>query len=56
MLGDYAARLRNNNRNASSEWVMAWRIRDGKAVEFREYNDTLAIAEAYEAATRVAAG
>ncbi len=56
VLGDYAARLRGNNKNASSEWVMAWRLRDGKAVEFREYNDTLAIAEAFDAATRVAAG
>jgi ketosteroid isomerase-like protein len=56
VLGDYAARLRGNNRNASSDWVMAWRIRDGKAVEFREYNDTLAIAEAFDAVTRAAAG
>ena len=56
VLGDYSARLRGNNKNTGSEWVMAWRIRNGKAVEFREYNDTLAIAEAFDAATRVAAG
>src|SRR5688572_32943237 len=31
VLGDYAARIRRNNRNAVSEWVMAWRFRYRKA-------------------------
>jgi uncharacterized protein len=56
VLGNYAARLKSNNRSVASEWVMAWRLRDGKAVDFREYNDTLAIAEAYDALPRAAAG
>jgi uncharacterized protein len=55
VIGNYAARIKRNDRNVASEWVMAWRMRDGKAVEFREYNDTLAIAEAFDAIPRAAA-
>ena len=55
VLGRYAGRIKSRNRQVASDWVMAWRMRDGKAVEFREYNDTLAVAEAYDAITRAAA-
>jgi ketosteroid isomerase-like protein len=55
VIGNYAARITRNNRSVASEWVMVWRMRDGKAVEFREYNDTLAIAEAFDALPRAAA-
>jgi ketosteroid isomerase-like protein len=56
VLGDYTGRVKRNNKTVFSEWVIAWRMRDGKTVEFREYNDTLAIAEAFDALPRAAAG
>ena len=55
-LGRYAGRVKSRNTEVASDWVMVWRMRDGKVVEFREYNDTLAIAEAYDAISRKAAG
>ncbi len=55
VLGNYAGRVQPTGKPFAMDWVMVWRLRDGKAVEFREYNDTLAWAEAYNAAGRTAA-
>ena len=55
-LGDYVGLIKRNTKTVASEWAMSWRLRDGKVVEFREFNDTLTIAEGFDAVTRVAAG
>jgi ketosteroid isomerase-like protein len=54
VLGSYAGRVRRNGNEFRSEWVMAWRLRDGKVTEFREYNDTLALAESFGLVARAA--
>jgi len=48
-LGRYAVRSRKTGRRTSSDWVMVWRIRNGKLVEFKEYTDTLALYRALAA-------
>lgn len=54
-VGHYAGRVKTTGNTFFSEWVMVWRLRNGKAVQFREYNDTLAWAEAYHVVVRAAA-
>ncbi len=53
-LGSYEGKSKGTDRSFSSEWVMVWRIRGGKAVEFQEYTDTEAIANAFRAERRMA--
>jgi ketosteroid isomerase-like protein len=45
-IGSYAAVARETGKPISSEWVMVWKIRDGKVAHFREYTDTQALAGA----------
>jgi len=47
--------IRATNRSFETSWVMAFTIRGGKISGFREFSDTLAIANAY-ASTASAAG
>jgi Ketosteroid isomerase-related protein len=44
--GHYVARSRKTGAAASCDWVMVWKLRDGKATEFQEYTDTGAMMEA----------
>ena len=45
-IGTYAAIARATGKQASSEWVMVWKMRDGKVTYFREFTDTQALAAA----------
>src|SRR5581483_3047618 len=47
VLGHYAGRIASTGRPFAAEWAMAWRVRDGKIVRFREYPDTQTLAAAY---------
>lgn len=38
-LGRYAGKVNRSEHPFDTEWAMAWRIRDGKVVEFVEYTD-----------------
>jgi ketosteroid isomerase-like protein len=38
-LGRYAGKVNESNHPFDNGWAMAWRIRDGKVVEFTEYSD-----------------
>ena len=49
-LGHYDWRIKSNSRDFGSDFAHVWTIRDGKAVEFREYMDTAVVANAYQKA------
>ncbi len=55
VLGSQSAKVRATNRIATLEWVMSFTVRNGKIINFREYADTKAMAEAYQAATGASA-
>jgi len=38
-LGRYAGSVNQNGHPFSGDWAMAWTIRDGKVVDFKEYSD-----------------
>lgn len=38
-IGRYAGSVKQSGRPFTGDWAMAWTIRDGKVVEFREYSD-----------------
>lgn len=46
--------IRATNRPFETNWVMAFTIRDGKVSRFREFANTLAIANAYASAAKAA--
>jgi uncharacterized protein len=48
-IGSYTAISRATRRTATSEWVMVWKIQNGKLTWFREFTETLALAEALTA-------
>ena len=54
VIGTYAGNVKRNGNPFRTDWVMAWRLENGKIVEMREYNDTLAWATAYGVAPRAA--
>jgi hypothetical protein len=45
-MGHYDMRSQATRRRVSSDWVMVWRFRDGKATHFQEYTDTLTLSSA----------
>jgi uncharacterized protein len=47
-------KVKATNRTVELDWIMAFTIRSGKVAKFREYTDTKALAEAFEAAARAA--
>jgi hypothetical protein len=47
-------KVKATNRTAETDWIMAFTVRNGKVANFREYNDTKAIASAYESAAQAA--
>jgi len=46
VIGSYAAIARPTGKTVSSEWVMVWKMRNGKVAYFREFTDTEAMAAA----------
>lgn len=38
-IGHYEGEVRQTGRRFESDWAMAWTLRDGKVVAFREYSD-----------------
>jgi ketosteroid isomerase-like protein len=47
--GSYTAISRATRRSVTSEWVMLWKIQNGKLTRFREFTDTQALAAALTA-------
>jgi hypothetical protein len=50
VVGWERVKIKSTNRVADLDWVMTFTVRNGKVVNFREYTDTKAIAEAYQSA------
>ena len=46
VVGTVSATARSTGRSLTTDWVMLWKIRDGKLASFQEMTDTLAAAEA----------
>jgi uncharacterized protein len=55
VLGTYTGIAKPTGRRFGMDWAMVWTIRDGKAVKFHEYTDTLAGANAFRKETAEAA-
>ncbi len=47
--GSYTATARSTGRQVSCDWVMIWKVRDGKVVHFQEYTVTAALRDAVTA-------
>jgi ketosteroid isomerase-like protein len=47
--GHYAAIAKPTGKKMAADWLMVWKIRDGKVSYFREYTDTEALAAALTA-------
>ncbi len=41
-------RIKATGRTAENPWVMAFTLRDGRVVRFREYDDTASVAAAFQ--------
>jgi len=54
--GYYRVRARKTGRVAESEWVMMWRVRNGKCVQLQEYTDTAVLGAALVGSTAGAVG
>lgn len=54
VIGWERARPKTTNRVLEVDWVMAFTVRGGKIVKFRQYSDTKAWADAYASAARAA--
>jgi len=46
-LGHERMRVKTTGRTYETQWAHVFTVRDGKIVEFREYADTAAVAEAF---------
>ena len=46
VIGSYAATSLATGRRTASEWVIVWKMRNGKVTHFREFTDTQALAAA----------
>jgi ketosteroid isomerase-like protein len=46
VMGRYGGFAKATGKPVASDWVMVWKIRDGKVAYFREFTDTLALANA----------
>ena len=49
VVGSYTVTARSTGRQATGEWVMVWKFRDGKVTNFQEYTDTAALENAVTA-------
>lgn len=54
-IGRYSGTHRHTGRQILAQFAHLWDIRGGKVVRYRQYTDTLQLAEAYGAAVRPAA-
>jgi ketosteroid isomerase-like protein len=43
VVGAYTALSRKTGRTVSCDWVMVWKIKDGKVIHFQEYTDSAAL-------------
>jgi uncharacterized protein len=50
VVGFERGRVKATNRTFEGHWVMAFTVRNGKVMNVREYNDSLALARAFEMA------
>jgi ketosteroid isomerase-like protein len=48
VLGSYAATVTSTGRSTESDWVMVFRLVDGRISEFREFTDSAQLNAAYE--------
>lgn len=55
VLGHYTATVRSTGRELDSDWAMAFTLSDGKVSRFQEYNDTAAVAAAFQTTSAAAA-
>lgn len=46
-LGRWAGQVKATGREYTSEWAMAWTVKDGRVTAFRSYEDTHAVAAAF---------
>jgi uncharacterized protein len=51
VLGSSAATIKSTGRNAETEWVHIFTVRDGKVTNFQEFFDSAAVERAYQKAT-----
>ena len=49
-IGHYAVRSAATRRETECDWVMVWKVREGKIARFQEYTDTHALAAILETA------
>ena len=47
VLGYYAGHAKTTGKKFEADWTMVWTIKDGKAINFREYMDPASIANAF---------
>ena len=55
VLGHYTATARGTGRTVDSDWAMAFTLSDAKISRFQEYNDTAAVAAAFQTTSAAAA-
>jgi ketosteroid isomerase-like protein len=55
-VGSRSARVKETGREYATDFVMVFKIRGGKVVQFREYMDTLAVGAAFDAGQDKLAG
>ena len=53
-IGSYKATVKATRRTTGSDWAMAFTIRNGKIVRFREFTDSAAVVRAFQGATVLA--
>lgn len=47
VLGFYEVVIKQTGRRFASDWVMVFKLRDGRIVRFREFTDSLGLTSAY---------
>ncbi|MBV8804539.1 MAG: nuclear transport factor 2 family protein [Sinobacteraceae bacterium] len=55
VVGSERGRVKATNRTFEGHWVAAFTVRNGKVMNVREYNDSLALARAFEMAASATA-
>jgi uncharacterized protein len=47
VLGEYRGVVQRTGRRFAADWVMLFRVREGRIIEFREFTDTAALLDAF---------
>jgi ketosteroid isomerase-like protein len=47
VFGHYQGKVRPSGNSVETEWAMSWTLQDGKATNFRAYDDTAAVVAAF---------